>query len=222
MSGRGAGSGVVSSHQLDLVEDVCEDVVIIARGGVVAAGAIDELKSRSGRRHLEVEVVGSDGAWLDGDGSLTVLERDGGRVKLLVSDQVDLDALLGRARPPVRSARSPTSRRTSELFMEAVTRPIRQRWRRRGPGGRSMSRWRSVWLVAKREILERGRSRGFLFSVALHDAARGRLVRRPDRPLRRRRDKTIGVVQPAPAGLDAAIDGDGRGRSSSRSRSSLR
>ena len=28
-----------------------------------------------------------------------------------------------------------------------------------------MSRGRSVWLVAKREILERGRSRGFLFSV---------------------------------------------------------
>ena len=28
-----------------------------------------------------------------------------------------------------------------------------------------MSRWRSVWLVARREILERGRSRGFLLSV---------------------------------------------------------
>ena len=34
-----AGVGVVfSSHQLDLVEDICEDVVIIARGRVVAAG----------------------------------------------------------------------------------------------------------------------------------------------------------------------------------------
>ena len=59
---RAAGVGVVfSSHQLDLVEDVCEDVVIIARGRIVAAGAIDELKARSGRRHLEVEVVGSNG-----------------------------------------------------------------------------------------------------------------------------------------------------------------
>jgi ABC-2 type transport system ATP-binding protein len=45
-----AGVGVVfSSHQLDLVEDVCEDVVIIARGRVVASGAIDELKAASGR-----------------------------------------------------------------------------------------------------------------------------------------------------------------------------
>jgi ABC-2 type transport system ATP-binding protein len=118
-----AGVGVLfSSHQLDLVEDVCEDVVIIARGRIVAAGAIDELKTRSGRRHLEVEVVGSDGAWLDGDGSLTVLERSGDRVKLLVADDVDLDAMLARARAAgeVRVfAYEPP--KLSELFMQAVT-----------------------------------------------------------------------------------------------------
>ena len=43
-----AGVGVVfSSHQLELVEDICEDVVIIARGRIVAAGTIDELKERN-------------------------------------------------------------------------------------------------------------------------------------------------------------------------------
>ena len=43
-----AGVGVVfSSHQLDLVEEVCEDVVIISRGRVVAEGGIEELKARS-------------------------------------------------------------------------------------------------------------------------------------------------------------------------------
>jgi ABC-2 type transport system ATP-binding protein len=118
-----AGVGVVfSSHQLDLVEDVCQDVIIIARGRIVAAGAIDELKASSGRRHLEVEVVGSDGAWLDGDGSLKVIERAGDRVKLLVRDDVDLDAMLARARSAgeVRTfAYQPP--KLSELFMEAVT-----------------------------------------------------------------------------------------------------
>jgi ABC-2 type transport system ATP-binding protein len=118
-----AGVGVVfSSHQLDLVEDVCQDVVIIARGRIVAAGAIDDLKARSGRRHLEVEVVGSNAAWLDGDGSLTVLERAGDRVKLLVRDDVDLDAMLSRAQAAgeVRTfAYQPP--KLSELFMEAVT-----------------------------------------------------------------------------------------------------
>jgi len=33
-----------------------------------------------------------------------------------------------------------------------------------------MSRWRSVWLVARREVLERGRSRGFVLSVAFTTA----------------------------------------------------
>ena len=118
-----AGVGVVfSSHQLDLVEDVCEDVVIIARGRVAASGAIDELKAASGRQHLEVEVVGSDGAWLEGRADLTVLDRSGDRVKLLVDRSVDLDELLARARMAgeVRTfAYQPP--KLSELFMEAVT-----------------------------------------------------------------------------------------------------
>jgi ABC-2 type transport system ATP-binding protein len=118
----GAGVGVVfSSHQLDLVEDICEDVVIIARGRIVAAGAIEELKRASGRQHLEVEVIGSNGAWLDGDAELTVLERSGERVKLLVGESVDLDALLARARAAGEVRRfvfEPP--RLSELFMEAV------------------------------------------------------------------------------------------------------
>jgi ABC-2 type transport system ATP-binding protein len=118
-----AGVGVVfSSHQLDLVEDVCEDVVIIARGRIVAAGAIDELKARSGRRHLEIEVAGSDGRWFDGDGTAAVIERDGDRIKLLVDKTVDLDGLLGRARAAGeirRFAYQPP--KLSELFMEVVT-----------------------------------------------------------------------------------------------------
>jgi ABC-2 type transport system ATP-binding protein len=117
-----AGVGVVfSSHQLDLVEDVCEDVVIIARGRIVAAGGIEELKTASGRQHLEVEVVGSDGTWLDGRGDLTVLDRANGKVKLLVDRSVDLDGLLAMARQAgeVRTfAYQPP--KLSELFMEAV------------------------------------------------------------------------------------------------------
>jgi ABC-2 type transport system ATP-binding protein len=123
-----AGVGVVfSSHQLDLVEDVCEDVVIIARGRIVAAGPIDDLKAASGRRHLEVEVVGSNGAWLGADGEVTVIEHDGDRVKLLVDASVDLDGLLSRARAAGeirRFAYQPP--RLSELFMEAVSAPSQE------------------------------------------------------------------------------------------------
>jgi hypothetical protein len=51
-----------------------------------------------------------------------VLQRDGDRVKLLVADDVDLDALLARARSAgeVRTfAYQPP--KLSELFMEAVS-----------------------------------------------------------------------------------------------------
>jgi ABC-2 type transport system ATP-binding protein len=120
-----AGVGVIfSSHQLDLVEDVCEDVVIIARGRIVAAGPIDELKARSGRRHLDVEVAGNGGAWLDAWPGMHVLARDGDRVRLLIGDEVDLDRLLAAARSAGevrRFAYEPP--KLSELFMEAVAEP---------------------------------------------------------------------------------------------------
>jgi ABC-2 type transport system ATP-binding protein len=117
-----AGVGVIfSSHQLDLVEDVCEDVVIIARGRIVAAGAIEALRAAAGRRHLEIDVAGSGGSWLRDRPELMVLERDGDKVKLLVDRSEDLDGLLAMARAAgdVRTfAYQPP--RLSELFMEAV------------------------------------------------------------------------------------------------------
>jgi ABC-2 type transport system ATP-binding protein len=121
----GAGVGVVfSSHQLDLVEEVCEDVVIISRGRVVAAGGIDELKASSGRRHLEVEVAGSGGSWLVNAGEHSVLERDGDRVKLLVHENADLAGLLAAAAAAGEVRRfSYEPPRLSELFIEAVTEP---------------------------------------------------------------------------------------------------
>ena len=136
-----AGVGVVfSSHQLDLVEEVCEDVVIISRGRVVAEGGIEELKARSGRRHLDVEVAGSGGAWLDATNHHTVLERDGDRVRLLVDETRGPRRAAGRrARggrgPPVqlraaascrscswRRSRRP-SRRPDGQLLEAVREP---------------------------------------------------------------------------------------------------
>jgi ABC-2 type transport system permease protein len=68
-----------------------------------------------------------------------------------------------------------------------------------------MSRWRSVWLVARREILERGRSRGFILSVFLTTAL---VIGSFIIPTVLFGDKAsrIGVVEPAPAGLATAIE----------------
>ena len=116
------GVGVVfSSHQLDLVEDLCEDVVIINRGRIVAAGAIDDLRAASTRRHLEVEVAGNANAWLTGRPDLGLVEQHGDFARLLAPADLDLAAVLAAASAagPVRrfSFQPPT---LSEIFLEVV------------------------------------------------------------------------------------------------------
>ncbi|MGB9375037.1 MAG: ATP-binding cassette domain-containing protein [Jiangellales bacterium] len=55
-----AGTCIVfSSHQLDLVQDVCQDVVIVDHGRVVRTGTLDELRSGTRMRRLAVEVDGA-------------------------------------------------------------------------------------------------------------------------------------------------------------------
>ena len=116
-----AGVGILfSSHQLDLVEDVCQDVVIIDHGRIVLAGVVEELKAASPHRSLEVDVNGEP--WvpvLPGD---TVTSRQDGRARVLVDASVDLNGVLGSARRAGEvtafSFEPPT---LTDLFLEAVS-----------------------------------------------------------------------------------------------------
>jgi ABC-2 type transport system ATP-binding protein len=91
-----AGEGVAivfSSHQLDLVEDVCQDVVIINRGRIVLSGRVADLKAASGRRHLQVEVDGRP--WAPDVPGLDMV--DGADRRYLVSADTRLDDVLAQA-----------------------------------------------------------------------------------------------------------------------------
>jgi ABC-2 type transport system ATP-binding protein len=112
---------VFSSHQLDLVEDLCEDVVIVNRGRIAVAGSIDELRGASTRRHLEVEVEGNANRWLEQCPELTVEDTRGDLVRLVVPADVDLGSVLATASaagPVRRFAFLPPT--LSELFLELV------------------------------------------------------------------------------------------------------
>ncbi|MEZ5263716.1 MAG: ATP-binding cassette domain-containing protein [Acidimicrobiales bacterium] len=61
------GNLLLSSHQLDVVEDLCDDIVLVQRGRVVLQGRLDELKRSSTARFLRVDGE-VDPAWLDGRG----------------------------------------------------------------------------------------------------------------------------------------------------------
>jgi ABC-2 type transport system permease protein len=68
-----------------------------------------------------------------------------------------------------------------------------------------VSRLRSIWLVARREILERGRSRGFLFSVLFTTVLVIGSIFVPAVLFNDDDPTPVGIVQPAPAGLVVAI-----------------
>jgi ABC-2 type transport system permease protein len=69
-----------------------------------------------------------------------------------------------------------------------------------------MPRWRSVWLVARREILERGRSRGFVLSVLFTTLIVVGSFVIPAVFFGGETATRIGVVEPAPVGLAPAIE----------------
>ena len=61
-----AATGVTvlfSSHQLDLVEDLCEDVVIIDHGRVVLAGELEALRAATPQRIVDIQYRGSAPEW---------------------------------------------------------------------------------------------------------------------------------------------------------------
>src|SRR5450631_3086160 len=117
-----AGCGVLfSSHQLDLVEDLCESVTIIDHGQLVASGRVDDLAT-SGPRRLVVRIDGDrDARWARGLAGVAVSEITGGAVRLVLDESVDSDSVLRAAMAAGRVTEfSFARRRLSELFREVL------------------------------------------------------------------------------------------------------
>ncbi len=53
-----------SSHQLDLVQDLAEEIVMVDLGRVVLAGNVAQLRASSGRTQLRMHLEGADRSWL--------------------------------------------------------------------------------------------------------------------------------------------------------------
>jgi ABC-2 type transport system ATP-binding protein len=113
---------VFSSHQLELVERLCDRVVLIDRGRIVAAGTIDELRSTRERRLLLVEIAGADDAWFDVVPGVRLVEaRSNGAAVLELADDVDEQRVLDVARAAGDVTHFSRVQPTlAELFREAV------------------------------------------------------------------------------------------------------
>jgi ABC-2 type transport system ATP-binding protein len=110
-----------SSHQLELLERICDAVTIIDAGRAVASGSVEELRG-GGARRLRVVVEGAPADWASGLAGVTVVTPHGDVPAVLelgtgVSDQVVLDA--ARAAGVVREF-TPVRPNLTELFRTAV------------------------------------------------------------------------------------------------------
>jgi ABC-2 type transport system ATP-binding protein len=116
-----AGATVLfSSHQLDLVEDLCEDVVIIDHGRIVLAGDLDELRAAVPQRFVDIRYRGAAPDW-SALPSVALVGAKDGEARLRIDRDADLAAVVAIARSTpdiVAFAYQPPT--LSELFRRAV------------------------------------------------------------------------------------------------------
>lgn len=111
---------IFSSHQLDLVERLCDRVGVIRGGRLVASGLVDELRA-AGPARLVVGAAEAADAALARLPGVTVCERQGGRVVVELADDADDQRVLRtalEAGPVTEFARRRPS--LHELFREIV------------------------------------------------------------------------------------------------------
>ena len=117
-----AGRGVpvlFSSHQLDIVERLCDDLVIIAGGRVRAAGEREALREAHSSPRYEL-VVPDDAGWVREVPGVTVVDFDGGTAVF----ESDADAAQRVLHEAVRRGEvtrfSPQRPTLAEIFTEVI------------------------------------------------------------------------------------------------------
>ncbi len=116
-----AGAALLfSSHQLDLVEDLTNDVVIVDHGRILLAGDVGALRSGSPVRYVEATFTADvDPAWRP---SGEVLARSARHVRLRVADSADGRAVLeDLAAAGTLASFSFAPPELSEVFLTAVS-----------------------------------------------------------------------------------------------------
>jgi ABC-2 type transport system ATP-binding protein len=86
-----------SSHQLELVEQLCESVAIIDHGRLIACGAVGELRAAAPRL-VRVDVRGAAPGWADALSDVELVERSDGRAVFKLTEAADPERILDAAR----------------------------------------------------------------------------------------------------------------------------
>ena len=87
-----------SSHQLDLVQDLCEDIAMVDHGRTVLQGNVATLRASSGRRQLRLHVETRDRTWLLPFPDVTVVSDEADDLRLALPPGEDPLTVLDAAR----------------------------------------------------------------------------------------------------------------------------
>ncbi|MEZ5110244.1 MAG: ATP-binding cassette domain-containing protein [Microbacteriaceae bacterium] len=85
-----------SSHQLDVVERLCDDLVIIAGGTIRANGAREVLRAEHSTHRYEL-ISSGDAGWLRGEPGVRIIEFDGGYALFDVDTEATAQRVLRQA-----------------------------------------------------------------------------------------------------------------------------
>ncbi|GGD64641.1 ABC transporter ATP-binding protein [Microbacterium murale] len=113
-------SVLFSSHQLDVVERLCDDLVIIAGGTIRAAGPRDQLREQHSAPRWELESSGDVG-WLREEPGVSVVDFDGGNAVFDVDEPATAQRVLRRALDGAEVSRfAPQHPSLSQIFKEVI------------------------------------------------------------------------------------------------------
>ncbi|GAA1208972.1 ATP-binding cassette domain-containing protein [Rhodoglobus aureus] len=92
-----SGASVLfSSHQLEIVERLCDDLVIIAEGSIRVSGEREALRTAHSSPRYTI-TAGSDLGWLRAEPDITVVEFDGGHATFDTTESAAAQRVLSRA-----------------------------------------------------------------------------------------------------------------------------
>ncbi|WP_127131897.1 ABC transporter ATP-binding protein [Georgenia sp. SYP-B2076] len=107
-----------SSHQLDLVDRLCDSLVVLSDGKVMAAGTGDELRAR-GSRQFRIATV-PDAGWLREEPGVRVVDVDGARAILELDGPATQERVLARAVGRGLTEFTPLVPSLSDIYREVV------------------------------------------------------------------------------------------------------
>jgi ABC-2 type transport system ATP-binding protein len=112
---------VLSSHQMETVERLCDSIALIHHGRKVLEGTVSEVKSRHGKNTIVLAYEG-DGAFLSGLPGVLKVADFGRYVEIRMTDGADPQSILREAAARIRVTRFEVVEPSlHDIFVEKVT-----------------------------------------------------------------------------------------------------